>query len=317
MQELEGLSQEEIGEPQNQETGPVSREEMEKKFEKFINDVDGTNPNIEIKSIEKEKLFDVIEFKVSDLPLYILRRHWGYHPGERDVLPFSINSNAMISDDGKQLELSKTGRPSITDSGGRSEFERITLEKTEEGYTLSYAIGNIKGEELKAQGQEEPGDYSVVMCGYSESGGLDYIEPLHRDMERDPSKPSIFDTRGGIFRDIESFKAFARTNGEIKEENYRLRVRFNESKNIGIFEITMFDKSGSPEYKLVVPEKVGTDNILVELGAEQLLVDPYQPSEGVPEKSIGDIDWRYKNFSDLTGIRLNPIDTSDSLPGLK
>ena len=317
MQELEGLSQEEIGEPQNQETGPVSREEMEKKFEKFINDVDGTNPNIEIKSIEKEKLFDVIEFKVSDLSPYILRRHWGYHPGERDVLPFSINSNAMIFDDGKQLELSKTGRPSITDSGGRSEFERITLEKTEEGYTLSYAIGNIKGEELKAQGQEEPGDYSVVMCGYSESGGLDYIEPLHRDMERDPSKPSIFDTRGGIFRDIESFKAFARTNGEIKEENYRLRVRFNESKNIGIFEIIMFDKSGSPEYKLVVPEKVGIDNILVELGAEQLLEDPYQPSEGVPEKSIGDIDWRYKNFSDLTGIRLNPIDTSDSLPGLK
>jgi len=290
---------------------------MEKKFENFINDVDRTNPNSEIKSIEKGKLFDIIEFKLSDSPPYIFRRYWGYYPGERDIFPFSINSKAMISDDGKHLELSKTGRPSITDSGGSSEFERITFEKTEEGYTLSYVTGNIKGEELKSQGQEEPGDYSVVTCSYSESGRLGYIEPLHRDMERDPSKPSIFDTRGGIFRDIESFKEFARTNGEINEENYKLRVKFNDSKKIGIFEITMFDKSGSPEYKLVVPEKVGIDNILVELGADQLLRDPYQPSEGVPQESIGDIDWMSKSFPDLTGIKLTPIDTSDSLPGPK
>ena len=55
MQELEGYSPEEVGGSQNQETGPVSREEMEEKFEKFINVDDGTNPLIEIKIIDREK----------------------------------------------------------------------------------------------------------------------------------------------------------------------------------------------------------------------------------------------------------------------
>ena len=326
MQEFDTPMPEDPGGSQNRETGPVSREEIEEKFEKFINVDGGTNPLIEIKIIDREKLFDVTEVKPSsDLPPTILRRYWGYQPGEQDLFPFSINANAIISDDGKRLSLSKTGRPSTTEIGGRSEFERINLEKTEKGYTLSYALGNIKGEELKAQGQIVPGDYSVVMCGYSESGGLDYIEPLHRDMERDSGKPSIYDTRGGIFRDIESFKEFARTNGEINEESYKLKVRFIENaryysktnERVGIFEIIMFDKSGNPEYKLVVPEKVDIDGISAELGAEQLLKDPYQPSEGVPGKSIGDIDWKNKSFPDITGIKLTPIDTSDSLPGPK
>ncbi len=307
MQEFEGLDHNEIARQENQAEDPVPREEIEEKFEGFIREERGSNPDTSIKRIETDTLFDMTEVNLPDSPPRILRNYWGYHTGEHSTYPFSVNASSQISKEGRLLELSKTGRPSITELRQRSEFERIEFEKTDSGYTLAYAAGNIKGEALKSPGEGDSGDYSVVTVGFSGDGELEYIDPVHRDVDtvRNLGELPVFDTSVGVFSDVESFKEFAKTNGKVRKGDIKLNIRFDEGSST--FEIEMLDKSGNPEYKLVVPEKVDISTIMSEFGAEQLLRDPYQPSAGVPGQSIGDQDWRYKSFPDLIGVKIFPV----------
>lgn len=311
MQEEFGPSPDEIGE---KETGPISKEEMGEKFETFIHEENKlAGFSTRVVKVEKDKLFDIVDYKLTpDLPRTILRQYWGYHPAEVDE-PFSTNGVARIVQHSNSVELEKTGRLGIDPSKRRPETEILQLFlPIQGGFGLLYIVSNINGEELASEVQETGGATSVISVTYDEEGKIDTLSPEHRDMTG--HKP-VYYQRDGTSKGLSDLKEIAEKGEIIKKEGVNLKIEFDH--NVDSFVVTMFDRSGKPDYKVIVPERVDLETIRAETGADKLLADPYQPAEGTPGKSVGDIDWRHKSFPDLTGIKIFPIDTEESIPGPK
>ena len=88
----------------------------------------------------------------------------------------------------------------------------------------------------------------------------------------------------------------------LEERGIKLGVAYSPDRENFVF--TMYNKQGEADYTVIVPVHVNVAEIMEETGALNILRNPTQLSKGIPGQGIGDTDWRYKSFSQLTGIKL-------------
>lgn len=295
-----------------QETRPSEIDEKAA-FRQFIENKYEGREDDEVRVINEEKFFSVENNRTND---FQTRIYYGRYYDQGGKLNFRPTASAFNW--GKyMLVLSKEGRPGWRTKAGfeLSEEEQLEFRKLrDDDYELSYYMNNIKGESKGEKGRD-----SHLRVKYNSDGDLLDFGAVHRDV------PSVF--RVNVLEALDAKEQFKGINLEgleriaregkavDMERGYRLGLNFDQQTDG--FEVTMFDRDGKPEYKVIIPKKVDIDHIVAETGVESLIEDPYQPANGIPGKSVGDADWRYKSFSDLTGIRITPIDTEESIPGPK
>ena len=173
MQEVEGPSPEDVGETHEKESGLVSKEEIAEKFYHFANNFvhNENKPGADTKvlSVEKDKLFSIVDHRASKYSRPVTRQYWGYNPGETRG-DFSRTAEAQVWDSGL-ITLEKRGRPDprMDTWAHNDESETLSLSKPE-GAALRYEFDNIIGEDRHR---------SSVVVSYDHEGRIKLFSSSH------------------------------------------------------------------------------------------------------------------------------------------
>ena len=307
-----GPSSEDTGLPASEETGQSSADQ----FESFIKKGEAFAPSIDIVGLEKENLFVIANDEKRDMyyrdyfaQARVQRRSEGDEvQNEDEEVTFQRTAEVFI--EGTQgISLSKKGRP----AGVWDETEVLVFsnefreDKTQ--YDLHYSLVEIKQDDRDIKPGHEGSSISV---SYNPEGELFFVSLKHKDL---PDGANL--TTTPFMDDDDNTEAMeeirqAAEKGKILEASgIKLGVAYSTDRKNFVF--TMYNKQGETDYTVIVPLHLMKDDdnieadvteIMEETGALNILRNPTQPSEGIQGQGIGDTDWRYKSFSQLTGVRL-------------
>ena len=284
---------------------PTSKETGQKEsdlFEKFVSkDKDGVlPPGYEVVDLEKEKLFVIIkrakEYDDDFRRIYFAQAV----EQESEEISFQEVAEAYIEEN-RIVEFTKTGRPSPGRYFNETETLRFTSEYREDKneFDLVYGLTDIKQDD---RGSDETGRTSLDVV-YDPQGNLILVFPKHKDIPHGSSFTSYgFEFGYDNTEAMEELRQAAEEGRTLEANGVKLGVAYSPDRKNFIF--TMYDKQGEEDFTVTVPLSVNVTEIMEETGALNLLRNPTQPSEGVQGQGVGDTDWRYKSFSELTGVKL-------------
>jgi hypothetical protein len=233
------------------------------------------------------------------------RMYFAYEPGEnRQDSPFQQTGTANIL--GGDIGFIKYGRygprnlePVVI--GG--EQESLSFDFTEQGISVSYALNDLKGENIKPQEDLTTPEHrhsTNLYLVYNNSGQLETLSSKGRLGKRGFIGHILLGDANlsPMFNKIEELKSFAAKVAPLTNDAKTWgTIKYGD----GRFQLTLHDEEERPEYVVDLPEHVDTQLIADETRASILHKDPLAPTE------VDDY-WRFANFAELTGVKVRPAD---------
>lgn len=266
-----------------------------------------------LRAVEEDSLFLIVADEGME---WVERDYFSYYADQEGNLNYHKTAEATVFKEDDNVILKKVGR--------KGESEELSLKYLENEPTkqidqeddedeedeidaIIYSLSNIKGEETTHKRMSELHIY------YNPSGLLNYIHPFIDLGERGSLLPNT-DDLDKVSNPSVSLSVLERSNDQEYTFSYGgapVTVAFDKRTNI--FTLTIRDRSGDPRFNLAVPRSVDVEKISEATDYNKLIKNKLQPSDGIPEKSAGDTKWRLADFSEITGIKLTPID--NDIPG--
>jgi len=303
MQEFEGPSPEDMAFSGPKENGQSPAD----LFERFIKtDPEVFSPKVKIVDFEKENFFVISNSKEDGVytRTYFaqVRQQAQKTEGEDqnvdEELTFHETARARIESN-HMISFTKTGRP--TSAWNELESLAFTSEFREDKtqFDLDYSLFDVKEDDLVDSRQE--GSYLNVI--YDPEGNLFFVALRHKDLPHGARfTSSYFMADSDNVEAMEEIRQAAEQERTLEASGIKLGVAYSPDRENFVF--TMYNKQGEADYTVIVPVHVNVAEIMEETGALNILRNPTQLSKGIPGQGIGDTDWRYKSFSQLTGIKL-------------
>ena len=267
---------------------PTEKEEVGLLFKKQV-ESSLAETTSEIVNLDTDRLF-LNEYHSSATFGGSSRRYYRFSPSQEfPNFNFELTHNVMLDDSFERYQLTKFGRDaprSFIMTSTDNQEESLTFEGMEEGRpSLEYYSRDFSGESLNSE---------YLSADYSSSGILVGLAP-----HIEGSGPDLFkqDSQQQPFSDLESLKAFAETGGNLIHQNFNWgRISYSEGK----FEIILNDTNANPKYRIEVPESIDVRKVIDGTEIDKIYQKPDMPPEA-------DEAWRNVSFSDLTGIKIEPI----------
>jgi hypothetical protein len=232
--------------------------------------------------------------------------YFAYEPGEdRQDSPFQQTGTAnVLKGDIGFIKYGRWGSRSFEPLVIGGEQEALSFLFKEDGITVSYALSDFKGGNIKPKedlATPEPRHSTNLFLRYNTSGQLETFASKGRLGKKGFVGQFLLDSgpkTDQMFTNLGDLKAFADKDEASLMHNDK--VWGTISYEDGLFQLTLHDEEERPEYVVEIPEHVNTQLITDETRATILHKNPTAPTE------VDDY-WRFANFAELTGVKVRPI----------